>query len=180
MQWNWFFSTGGSLVMTGVSTVVIYFGVILLARVAGLRSFATISSFDFIMTIAMGSIVATAAISRDTPLAQAVTAVTVLFALQVGVALLRRRNERFKAALDNEPLLLMAGGVVLWANLAQARLTESELVSKLRQANVLDPSRVWAVVMETTGTISVLHGGDGDALDPWLLHGVRDAEAVQQ
>ncbi|MEX2598710.1 MAG: YetF domain-containing protein [Dehalococcoidia bacterium] len=175
MPLEWFFTSGSALVMVVVSTVIIYFGVILLTRIAGLRSFATISSFDFIMTIAMGSIVATTAVSRQTPLSQAVAAVGVLFLLQVAVALLRRWSVRFKWAIDNEPLLLMAGPKVLPENLKHARLTEGELLSKLREANVLDRSHVRAVVMETTGTINVLHGPDDAAmLDPWLLDGVRD------
>jgi hypothetical protein len=32
--------------------------------------------------------------------------------------------------------------------------------------------------METTGTISVLRGTRDERVDPWLLEGVRDADAL--
>lgn len=176
MAADWFLTTLGPIGMVVLSTLAIYVSVIVLHRIAGLRSFATISSFDFVMTIAIGSLVASTAINRNPPLLQALAGLIGLFALQVGVALLRRWSPRFKRTVDNEPMLLMAGPEIIRANLKRVRLTQGELLSKLREANVLDVSQVRAVVMETTGTISVLHGPpDGKPLDPWLLEDVRDA-----
>ena len=54
--------------------------------------------------------------------------------------------------------------------LAASRVTRADVHAKLREANALDLSRVRAVVLETTGDISVLHG---DAIDPVLLDEVR-------
>jgi uncharacterized membrane protein YcaP (DUF421 family) len=81
--------------------------------------------------------------------------------------------------VDNEPLVLMAGDRILRDNLNKSRVTENDLWAKLREANVLDPQEVRAVVLETTGDISVLHGQpDRVALHPCLLRGVRDADRV--
>jgi uncharacterized membrane protein YcaP (DUF421 family) len=84
------------------------------------------------------------------------------------------------ALVDNPPLLLMAGAQVLHDNLRRARVTEADLRAKLREANVLHPGQVRAVVFESTGDLSVLHGpADGPPLHPALLAGVRDAERLR-
>jgi uncharacterized membrane protein YcaP (DUF421 family) len=73
--------------------------------------------------------------------------------------------------VDNAPLLLMDGRGVLEDNLASARVTHDDLRAKLRDANVLDTGQIHAVVFETTGDVSVLHGDE--PLDPEVLRGVR-------
>ena len=110
------------------------------------------------------------ATSGQAPAATSATGVVVLFTAQAVVAVLRRHG-LLGGLVDNAPLLLMDSGGVLEENLAAARLTPADLRAKLREANVVDPARVHAVVFETTGDVSVLHGGD--RFDPDLLRGVR-------
>lgn len=63
---------------------------------------------------------------------------------------------------------------ILFENLKRARVEKSQLIAKLREANVLDFSQVEAVVMETTGDISVLHKSNNEiSLDAELLEGVQ-------
>ena len=73
--------------------------------------------------------------------------------------------------VDNTPLLLMHDGQVLHEHMRDARISERDLQAKLRQAGVTRPEQVLAVVLETTGDVSVLQG-DGP-VDPSLLEGVR-------
>jgi uncharacterized membrane protein YcaP (DUF421 family) len=57
--------------------------------------------------------------------------------------------------------------------LKKARVTEADLRSKLREANVLELSQVRAVIFECTGDIAVLHTKDEDVeVEDWLLKGV--------
>ena len=53
-------------------------------------------------------------------------------------------------------------------------MTRADLLAKLREANVLSFHQVHAVVMETTGDVSVLHGtGDEDTDIDAMIDGVR-------
>ncbi|MFP5218994.1 MAG: YetF domain-containing protein, partial [Actinomycetes bacterium] len=79
--------------------------------------------------------------------------------------------------VDNPPILLMAGPEVLEGNLRHARLSRNELYSQLRLAGVQNRDQVRAVVMETTGDVSVLT--TGASLDLDLLAGVRGAELLR-
>lgn len=154
-----------------IAALAIYVVVIVATRVAGLRSFSKMSAFDFAMTVAIGSLIAATASGQGSLLTVTV-AVCILYSAQLGVAKLRRRG-LLGGLVDNAPLLLMEDGRVLHDNLTTARVTLDDLHGKLREANVLGYDRVHAVVFETTGDISVLHGSG--ELDRRLLDNVRSS-----
>ncbi|MCA9826694.1 MAG: DUF421 domain-containing protein, partial [Dehalococcoidia bacterium] len=59
-------------------------------------------------------------------------------------------------------------------NMQRARMTAEDVWGQLRQANVLSVRHVRAVVLESTGDVSVLHSRDGGAaVDDAILDGVR-------
>ncbi|NNE76701.1 MAG: DUF421 domain-containing protein [Pricia sp.] len=154
-----------------VCAVGIYLAVILLTRICGKRSFSKMSSFDFAMTVAVGSIIATTILSSSVKLIDGLIGTTAVYLLQMGVAL-ARRIEVIQKIVDNSPLLLMDGDKILDDNLRKARVTRSDLRSKLREANITQLSQIKAVVFETTGDISVLHNDDDEPLNIWLMKDV--------
>lgn len=159
------------------STVGIYVSLVILTRLAGLRSFSKLSGFDFAITVAIGSLMATVLIAEDPPLVQGVVGLAALYGIQIGVAAARRRWTWMADLVNNEPLLLMDGDEILHENLGRGNMTEADLRAKLREANVIALDEVRAVVMETTGDVSVLHGPpDGPELEESLLEGVQDVE----
>jgi uncharacterized membrane protein YcaP (DUF421 family) len=163
-----------TVVQAVVSAIAIYLLVIAATRLVGLRTFAKMSAFDFATTIATGSIIASAAVA-SVPLATAAAAIVVLFAAQWVVARLRRLT-RVDAVVDNRPVLLMDRERLLEANMRRTRITRDDLFGKLRAANVTRLEHVRAVVLETSGDISVLHAPDDAEVDDVLLTGVaRDA-----
>ena len=146
---------------------------IFLVRIIGLRSFSKMASVDFVTTLAVGSLMAGA--SQATGWAgflQSLIAMAALMVVQYAHARMRITSDRFESAVENEPRLLMRDGKVLHDALRDARVSPDDLAAKLRAANVLDPAQVRAVVLETTGDVSVLHG---DRLDDRMLNGVRGA-----
>lgn len=146
--------------------------VIVLVRIIGLRSFSKMTAFDFIVTLATGSLVATAAAASEwTGFVQALGAIAVLMALQAFLAVLRRASGGYRSILANEPLLLMRDGRFRDEAMAASRVSRDDVMEKLRAAGVVDMEDVRAVVLETTGDISVLQGNH---LDDTLLTGVRD------
>lgn len=172
---TWFGASWGAMAMAFLSAIVVFVAVIVYTRVMGLRSFAKMSSVDFAGTIAIGSAMGTVALSSSVPMAQGAVAIAGLFAIQWGLARARERSSRVADLLDNQPILLMRDGELLEGNIRRAGVALDDIRSKLREANVLDLRQVRAVVFETTGDVSVLHGEpDGPGVDPWLLDGVRE------
>lgn len=174
MALSWFATAWGTLALVLASGLGIYVSLVVLTRLGGLRSFSKLSAFDFAITVAIGSILATVMIAESPPLAQGVMALVTLYGIQIGVAVLRHRSDRVAAWIDNEPLLVMDHDEILEENLRKGKMTRDDLYAKLREANVLRLEEVRAVVMESTGDVSVLHAdADGPEPDPELLAGVR-------
>lgn len=170
-----FGESGLDIILRGLLlTSATMFWVVLLVRVNGLRSFSKMTNFDFVMTVAVGSLLAGASQSTNWgAFSQTLTAMATLFIVQFAAARLRKASELFEKVTQNSPVLLMRNGRILDEALAETRVAKSDLIAKLREANVLDFDQVRAVVLETTGDISVLHG-DKCAED--LLEGTRCIE----
>ena len=153
--------------------VCIYIYILAITKIAGKRTFAKMSSFDFAVTIAMGSILADAVNKPGSSLMPAFVSLAILAVLQVVFAKLRSSSDQFENAVSNTPILLMDGERILHENLKKALVSQSDLMGKLREANVLRLSQVQAVVFETTGDISVLHTSDNTVIEPIILEGVK-------
>ena len=169
---KWFEASTTSIIAIVLTAIGIYIATILFTRLAGKRSFSKMSSFDFAMTVAIGSIIATTVLSKSVSLLQGIVGLAAVYVLQILVAMVRR-FKIVQKIIDNEPLLLMDGEEILHNNLRKARVTEADLRSKLREANVLELSQIRAVIFECTGDIAVLHTKDEDVkVEDWLLKGV--------
>ncbi|AZL14884.1 DUF421 domain-containing protein [Brevibacterium aurantiacum] len=171
-------TTWQALVVVAISTVGIYLALILFSRIAGLRSFSQMTNFDMAATVAIGSILATTALSSSTPLLAGVVGLAVLFAIQWVLATLRRYR-RPGRLVDNSPLVLMSGSDVLSEHLTIAQMTRSDLRSKLRLAGVTRYDQVGAVILEVTGDVSVLLKAPEDPpMEPDLFVSVRGRERL--
>lgn len=171
-------TTWQALVVVAISTVGIYLALILFSRIAGLRSFSQMTNFDIAATVAIGSMLATTALSSSTPLLVGGVGLAVLFAIQWVTATVRRyRGPR--RLVDNSPLVLMSGSEVLSEHLTIAQMTRSDLRSKLRLAGVTRYDQVGAVILEVTGDVSVLLKAPEDPpMEPDLFVSVRGRDLL--
>ncbi len=147
----------------------------LLVRIVGLRSFSKMTAFDFVATIATGSLLANAAsASRWPDFFQVMIAAAALMGVQAALARLRKASDTARDMLSNTPVLLMRDGEFIDEALDATRVGRPDVLSKLRAANVHDLKEVRAVVLERTGDISVIHGeAPGEA----VMRGVSDVSA---
>lgn len=157
-----------------ILTVLAMVWVVILVRVNGLRSFSKMTNFDFVMTVAVGSLLAGASQSTGwTTFAQTLAAMAALFLVQHLTARLRKASSTFESLIQNRPVVLMRDGRIIEEALVETRVARDDLIAKLREANVLDLSEVRAVILETTGDVSVLHG---ESCADDLLQGTKPVE----
>ncbi|QDU80003.1 hypothetical protein Pla110_17250 [Polystyrenella longa] len=176
---KWITSGWTEFPMVLLSCLLIYSLILLYTRLAGLRSFSKMSSADFAMTVAVGSLFGSTISGPNPSVVMGAIALASLFAGQWLLALLRRRSSVVNQAIDNQPILLMHGKTILEDNLKLANVTRNDLFAKLREANALNYDHVLAVVFETTGDVSVLHSNDPEAkLEPDFLQEIRGAERL--
>lgn len=146
--------------------------VIALTRIVGLRSFSKMTNFDFVITVASGTVLAGMGRATDWQgFAQAAVVMFALFAVQLVIAKIRKKSETFEETIQNDPVLLMIDGRFCTEAMSKTRVSRSDIIAKLRESNTMSFDEVRAVVLETTGDISVMHG---DNLDPAILEGVDD------
>ena len=152
-----------------LSVLGIFTIVIILTRVFGLRTFAKMSSFDFASTIAIGSILASIILNRDYSLLKGGLALLSIIGFQTLFSLLVRKNDWFKQIFTNKPQLIMWEGKILHSALKRCNIDTTDLIAKLREANVHEFNEVKAVVFESTGDISVIHNDKNKEVAPQLL-----------
>lgn len=172
---NWIYNTNDPLLETLFGSVIVFIAIIILTRVIGLRSFAKFTAYDFAFTIAVGSIISST-LTSSTSIVHGIIAIASLLVLTFVFSFLQRRVPTLNNIISNKPLLLMNGDKILDKNLKHARIEKSQLVAKLREANVLNYNQILAVVLESTGDISVLHkssSSDSEGFNDALLEGVR-------
>jgi uncharacterized membrane protein YcaP (DUF421 family) len=139
-----------------VATVATYLSTIVAIRMTGRRTVAQLSSFDIVVTVAIGSLVASTAAGSDPSYAQGMTALVTLLLLQVGIAALRQRSATLRRVLDFKPETVVDDGRVhLPTGPLTSQLSPDELRSKLRQQGIFDLESVALVVVEPTGELSV-------------------------
>ncbi|MFI0472723.1 DUF421 domain-containing protein [Halomonas sp. HMF6819] len=151
-----FFSGWESLVRTLVVGVLAYVVLIAFLRVSGNRTLSKMNAFDMIVTVALGSTLATVLLSKDVALAEGTLALALLIALQYLITWLSVRVGWIKRAVTGEPLMLFYEGEFLTRALYRARVTEDEVRSAVRASGLASVADVSAVVLETDGSLSVV------------------------
>ena len=175
MDYSWLNTTLTAILMAVISTAGIYAALILFTRLSGVRSFSKLSSFDFAITVAIGSVIASTILADTPSLSLSVIALLSLFLIQMIVATLRRSSSIVRGLVDNKAVLLMKGDKMLHDNMRKAKITRADLLAKLRESNVLKMDQIYAVIMESTGDISVLHHDKEEVdFDPELLDDLEE------
>jgi uncharacterized membrane protein YcaP (DUF421 family) len=147
--------------------VAAYATLVVLLRVSGKRTLGKLNAFDFVTTVAIGSVLATAVLDPQTTWMAALTAMAVLVGAQFVVAQVTTWLPRGRWFVNASPTLVVRDGQVLDEQLRQVRLTRGELDQAVRAAGQGSLALVAAVVLEPDGSLSVVPSsalGDGSSL----------------
>lgn len=158
-----FFESWSELGRIGASALVLYAFMIIAVRLVGKRSTSQMNNFDWVVTVAVGSILASGILLRDVTIADAVFAVGILFGAQYLVTWAASRWRPVSRIVRARPRLLLRHGECLEEALKEERVTKEELQAAVRGAGIRDLSDVAWVVLETDASLSVIPGGPGPA-----------------
>ena len=173
-----FFDSADGLVRVLVFGVAAYAALVVLLRTSGKRTLAKLNAFDLVVTVALGSTLATVLLSPDVALAEGVLGLFTLVAAQFTVAWSAARWPRVARAVKAEPAVLVWQGAVIESELRRHRVAPEEVRQALRQRGIGSLDAVAALVLETDGTLSVLTDiGAGSAS---ALVGVRNSQCREQ
>lgn len=156
-----------------------YIALIVLLRVSGKRTLSKMNMFDLVVTIALGSILASLILSKTTALMEGVAAFAALIFGQYAIAWLSVRSPRFQSLIKADPVLLYHDGRFLENAMRKERVSREEVLSAIREAGIGDLQTLGGVVLETNGSVTVLKSSQGEAYatvegaDPAEAGGVR-------
>lgn len=149
------FDNWNDLVRISLIGATAYLAVIVALRTSGKRTLAKWNAFDFIVTIALGSTLATAILDEKTSYAEGILAFAILVALQFSISWLSVRSRTVRRITRSEPRFLYRNGEFT-AALGKERVTEAEVRAAVRGSGIASMSEVGAVVLEADGSVSVL------------------------
>jgi len=155
-----------------------YATLIVVLRLSGKRTLSQLNAFDFVVTVAIGSTLATILLSSDVSWSEGLAALALLVGLQLVVALVSSRWPRARSVVSAQPVVLVRDGALRRDAIARNRLTETEVEQAVRSSGSGDLASIAAVVLETNGTLSVIPRekyGDGSAMGS-----MRDRDAADE
>lgn len=150
------FDSGYGLLRILVVAPLIYLALVLMLRVSGKRSLSKMNAFDFVVTVALGSMLASTILTKDVALLEGILGMCMLLLLQFIITWLSVRSERVSKLVKAEPTLLYHKGRYIDTNLRNTRVTPSEVKEATRVQGIGSMDDVVSVVLETDGSFSVI------------------------
>lgn len=149
----------------GLARVVIvgalaYASLVVLLRISGNRTLSKMNAFDLVVTVALGSTLATILLSSDVALTEGIVAFVLLIGLQFAVTWLSVRSATVRAVVKSEPVLLLYQGAFLEQQMRRQRVLEDEVRAAVREQGIASLRDVEAVVLEADGAFSVVPGSE--------------------
>ncbi len=156
----WLGSSPGAILSILAAIIILYATTLVFTRLVGHRSLSEMAPLDFVITIAIGGVIAIAILAPHEPIIEPILAITGLYALQATVSFARRRWEKVRRLIQNDPILLAYDGEIIQEHMEDADITTADMMKALRQNNISSLNDVIAVVLEVTGEISVVRRFD--------------------
>ncbi|MBZ6378402.1 DUF421 domain-containing protein [Pacificimonas flava] len=135
---------------------IFYLYIVLIVRLMGKRTTSQMNSFDWIINITVGSIAASGILLKNVSFFGALLAIAVLALCQWLTTKLAMNSALFRRVLKAEPRLLVHKGRFLRDAMARERVSEDEIMAKLREQGMSRVGDANWVVLETYGAMSVI------------------------
>lgn len=141
-----------------------YVGLVVFLRISGKRTLTKLNAFDLVVTVALGSTLATILLDSNISLLEGLTAFALLIAIQYSITFLAIRSDGFNKIIKSEPRLLYLNGSFLAEAMKKERINKVEILQAVRNQGKGSMEEVQAVVLETDGSMSVIQGEAGNTL----------------
>ena len=156
-----FFDGWGNLGAILISAPVVYLAVVGMIRVSGKRSTAQMNNFDWLVTVAMGSLVGSSIVLETVTIVEVLLAIFTLLALQFIATRLAFRSDTVAQVIKAAPRLVYDRGFIIDA-MRDERVTKIEIRAAIRESGMARLEDVRWVILETDGQFSVIGTSDAD------------------
>ncbi len=137
--------------------VIVYAFLLVLIRITGRRQTGMMTPFDFILLLILSNTVQNAMNGGDNSLGGGLFLAGTLVVINWIMLILSRHFRLVHWVLVGRPVFLVRDGEILEKVMHRERITHHELMSALRSAGLANIEQAKDVILETNGTISVIH-----------------------
>lgn len=140
---------------------VVYLFLAIVFRLLPRTELARISPLDIILLTLVTVAMRRAVVVDDNSLTTAFVGLTTIVVINLALHAITRISHAWSDRIQGRRLLLVKDGMVLTGGLQAAKVTEDELLSRLRGYGTQDVSRVDSAFMERDGKITFVFRDDG-------------------
>jgi uncharacterized membrane protein YcaP (DUF421 family) len=145
-----------------IRAVLIYFFVWLMFRIAGKRTLAEATTFDFVLLLIISEATQQGLLGQDFSVTNACLVITTLVGLDIAMSLLKRWSPRLERMMDGQPLILVDDGRVLTERMHRARVDENDILEAARRLRGLERlDQIRFAVLEQSGGITIVPKSGG-------------------
>lgn len=137
--------------------LAMYLALMVLFKIAGRRSLAELTTFDFVLLMIIGEATQQALLGDDFSLTNAFLVIITLIAIDVGFSLLKQRSSWISRLIDGEPTIIVENGKLLHRRPRHARLVEADVMEAARSSQGIETiEQIKFAIIERNGKISVI------------------------
>jgi uncharacterized membrane protein YcaP (DUF421 family) len=126
-------------------------------RIAGQRSIAKITTFDFVLLLVIGEATQNALLGEDYSMTNAFLVIVTIVGADVALSLAKRKWKRVDVLLDGTPVIIVDDGKPLRDRMAIERVDESDIMTAAREAHgLMRMDEIRYAVLERNGAISIV------------------------
>ena len=135
----------------------IYVFLIVIFRIAGKRSLAHVTTFDFVLLLIIGEATQQALLGDDFSLSNAFLVIITLVGMDIGLSLCKQRSPKVERLLDDMPLVIVENGQPLKDRMEKARIDQEDVLAAARERQGLERmEQIKYAVLERGGGISII------------------------
>lgn len=137
-------------------TVLIYLILVISMRLMGKRQIGELEISDLVTTFLLSEIASLPITDNNIPLSHAIIPIVTLVTFEISSSALLAACPNIKNFISARPTTLIRDGKICGRAMRQARISIDELISELRQQDVVDLSEVRYAILEQNGKITVI------------------------
>jgi uncharacterized membrane protein YcaP (DUF421 family) len=137
--------------------VVVYMFLLLVFRISGKRSLASITTFDFVLVLILSETVQQALIDNDNSFTNAALLVVTIMGIDVLLSHVKSWSPKLDRILDSAPVVVIKEGEILRGRMAQERVDDADILTAARESQGISRlDEIDYAVVEQSGGITVV------------------------
>ncbi|SFC53595.1 Uncharacterized membrane protein YcaP, DUF421 family [Bacillus sp. OV322] len=168
-----------------IRTLILYLVMMVIFRLMGKREIGELSILDLVVFIMIGEMAVLSIENPDIPIVKSILPMVLLMIIQIILALLSLKSQKFREVLDGKPSIIISQGKIDEHVMRKQRYNFDDLLSQLREKDILNIGEVEYAILEPSGQLSVIEKKQGEKQEkvspfPLIIDGVIQEKSLSR